>query len=191
MSAGESILRILAAMKPLLPGMLIAVAATMIALVVLSAMSRHAWVDQKRFSLPSLFFSLDGKGTLRLACTWLKLIFMVVFLVSFQKLVLIQYLMIVIPGGILVVLAGRVREVFSGLLWFALQLLGLLCSNLVCGYILDMDAGIEFLLIYIVIGVFEGLFSLYLFMLDLESISGSRIIDAHKTWRITEDEEEQ
>lgn len=186
MSVGEIAVRILAELRPALPGVIAAVVATLAALLILSLMSRGVWVSDRRFPLPSLFFSLEGKGVLRLACAWLKLIFLIVFLVSFQKMALIQYLMILFPGVLLAVLGGGPKQVLSGLFWFVLQMLGLTCANLVCGYIMDMSAGIGFLLIYIAISLFMILFSIYMFLLDLDSISGNRAVDASRIWRGTE-----
>ncbi len=191
MSFGEIAVRVLADIKPLLPGFIAAIVATLIAMIVISILGRHTWVGKRHFPLPSLFFSLDARGTLRIACAWLKLIFLIVFLVSFQKMVLIQYLMILLPGLLLALLAGRLSQIGSGLFWLLLQLMGLFCANMVCGYIRDMAAGIGFILVYIAISVFMALFSVYMFLLDLDSISGSRSIDANQIWRTKQHEEDE
>lgn len=182
MSIIEFLVRILSELRPMLPGMITAVAATLIALVVLLMHSKNVWVEDRRFQLAGLFFGLDGRGSVQLACAWLKLIFLLVFVVGFQKLGLMQYLMLLLPG-ILGILCGK--GLFRGLgdlLWLALQLAGLLSVNLICGFIRDMAGGTGFLMVYLAMGLFLMLFSIYLFLNEVNAISAQRDVDVEKIW---------
>ena len=96
MSVVEFLLRVLSELKPLLLCMTTAVALTAAALVFLLLYSRNVWVDSRRFRLAGLFFGMNGRCSLRLACVWLKLIFLLVFVLSFQKLSLLHYLTLLI-----------------------------------------------------------------------------------------------
>lgn len=186
MSVSESLNRMLVEMTPLVPGLLTCVVATAVALAVLYFRGRNAWVDQGRFSMASLFFGLDGWGTVSISCAWLKLIFLIVYLVSFQKLVLIQYLMILIPGLVMMVCTRTWGKAMSSLLWLVMELAGLVCASLVCGYIREMAAGIGFVLVYVAIALFLALFGIYLFLTDLGNISQERSVDPKKIWRKSE-----
>ena len=182
MNIVELFLRVLSELRPMLPGMIVAVAATMIALTVLLAFSKNVWVEERRFHISGLFFGLNTRGSLQLACAWLKLIFMLVFIAGFQKLSLIQYMMLLIPG-ILGSLSGKgIFASLSQMFWFLLQFAGLLSVNLICGYIRDMAGGVGFVLLYLVMGLFLALFSVYLFLNEVNTISVQRDVDAEQIW---------
>lgn len=182
MSVIELLLRALSELKPLLPGMIAAVVMTVLALVGLLLCCKNAWVDSRRFRLVGLFFGLNGRCSLRLACAWLKMIFLVVFVVGFQKLFLIHYLMILIPGLISVLCGDGFAGRISSLFWLVLQTAGLLSVNLICGYIRDLSGSGGFVLIYITMSVFLILFSVYLFLNEVNAISLQRDVDAEQIW---------
>lgn len=181
MNIQEYLLRLLMELKPMLPGAITAIAATLAALVLLIRPARTTWVEKKSFGIAGLFFGLDRKTTLQLSCAWLKLIFLVVFLVGFQKLVLVQYLMLLIPGLLLAFTAGG-RMIAGSLFWLMLQTAGLFCANAVCGYMKDVRADLWFVLIYIALALFLILFGLYLFLTELNTISDARMIDPEEIW---------
>ena len=187
MSVVEFLLRVLLELKPLLPCMTAAVGLTAIALVFLLLYSRNVWVDSRRFRLAGLFFGLSVRCSLRLACAWLKLIFLLVFVLGFQKLSLLHYLMFLIPAIISALCADGIGGRISSLLWMALQTVGLLSVNLICGYIRDLSGTVGFLLIYAAMGLFLILFSVYLFLNEVNAISMQRDVAAPQVW--TQDEE--
>lgn len=183
MSATEYFLRLLAALRPLLPGAIATVVCTVAAALLLFFTGRSAWVQHKGFSLPSLFFSLNGLGILRISCSWIKLIFILTYLVSFRKLVLIQYVLLAVTGLLFALCSGSVKGIASGILWTVLQIMGTLCASLVCGYIRDTAPGLTFLLIYLAMALFLALLGMYLFLLDIISVSENRLIDPSRIWR--------
>ena len=164
MSVVEFLLRVLSELKPLLLCMTTAVALTAAALVFLLLYSRNVWVDSRRFRLAGLFFGMNGRCSLRLACVWLKLIFLL------------------ITGGISALCAEGVKGRLGSLLWLLLQLAGLVSVNLICGFIRDMAGSGGFILIYVAMGLFLILFSVYLFLNELNSISMQRDVDAEALW---------
>lgn len=191
MSVGEFLLRVFSALGPMLPGIIVASVATLIALIVLMVRSRDMWVQDKRFRLLGLFFGLEGKGCLRLACSWLKMIFVIVFIASFQKLTLIHYLMLLIPGVIVILSAPDIKKKLGSFGWLLLQTVGLLSVNLICGYYLDMSGSVVYLLIYITMGIFLALFSVFLFLNDLATISLEREVDTMQVWGREQAEDQQ
>ena len=125
---------------------------------------------------------MNRRCSLWLACAWLKLVFLLVFVLGFQKLVLMHYLMVLIPGLVAALCASGFRGRVGSLLWLLLQTAGLLSVNLICGYIRDLSGTEGFLLIYVVMGIFLLLFSVYLFLNEVNAISAQRDVDAEETW---------
>lgn len=182
MSIIEVFLQVLSQLKPMLPGMIAVAAATMIVLAVLMALSKNVWVEERRFQIAGLFFGLTARGSLRLACAWLKLIFLIVFIIGFRKLSVINYLMLLIPGITGSLSDKGIFASLSQLFWLLLQFAGLLSVNLICGYIRDMAGGAGFILLYIAMGLFLALFSIYLFLNEVNTISVQRDVDAEQIW---------
>lgn len=181
MNVVEFLLRVLSALRPMLPGLLAAGLATLLALIVLFFLCRNAWLPDSRFRLAGLFFGLDRRGRIRLACAWVKLIFSLVFVVGFQRL-LLQYLMFLLPGALLALSDAGLQKKASSLFWLTLQTVGLLSTNLICGYIQEMGMDVGFFLVYMAMGLFLILFSAYLFLNELAAISIQRDVDARRIW---------
>lgn len=188
MSFGELIARIFSGMRPLLPSMIAVVVCTVAALTVLAFMSRGVWVDDERFPVAGLFFGLDGKSVLTLTCAWLKLLLPIVFLVSFQKPAPICYVAFLIPAVLLTALSGNGKKIAESLFWTVLQTAGLVSAGLVYGYYKEVSKGIGVLLIYIAITFFMIVFGVYLFLLEVNAVSGGRRIVPKEIWGKKADE---
>ena len=80
------------------------------------------------------------------------------------------------------ILEKKAARAMANLLWAMLDLLGLLSANLVCGYVLDMDGGMGFVLLYVAMGLFLALFNIYLFLNELDYISDQRSVDPEQIW---------
>lgn len=182
MSSGELFLRVLSALSPMVPGILAVLAATVAAMLVLQVLCRTTWVQDANFRLAGLFFGMTAKSGLRLGCSWTKMIFVLVFIISFRKLALINYFMILLPGLVLALSESGANKKIAGLLWLVLQTLGLLAANLICGYVLDFSAGLVFVLVYVAMGLFLGFFSVFLFLNELSTISNERDVDVRRVW---------
>lgn len=182
MSAAELILRTLAQLRPALPALIAAVAATICAGLALTIYVHGAWVQEKRFALAGLFFGMGKRDSVRLSCVWIRLVFTLVFLIGFQKLDLLHYELFLLPGLLFILTEKKLTRAGTDLLWLALDLLGLLSANLVCGYVRDMDGGLGFLLLYIAMALFLVLFNIYLFLNELDHISDQRAVDPERIW---------
>ncbi len=182
MSIQEFLLRVLWELRPLLPALTSAAALTLLVLPILMTLCRRAWVCDRGFRISGLFFGLSGRESICLACAWLKLIFLLTFLVEFKKLTLLGYWALLFPGLLAALCAGTAAKKLSGLFWTLLQTAGLLSANLICGYILDMDGGVGFILVYVTMGLFLSLFSIYLFLLEVSGVSADRSVAAEQIW---------
>ncbi len=182
MTIKELALRILLQLRPILPELVAAVALTVLVLPPLTMLCKRSWVCDRGFKLAGLFFAMTAREILRLSCAWLRLIFLLVCIISFRKMDLLGYWIFVFPSTIAALCAGTWAGKLGGMIWTAMQTAGLLSANLVCGYILDMDGSIGFLIVYITMGVFLSLLGIYLFLLELDGISSSRSVQAEKVW---------
>lgn len=182
MSTREFLMRVLLGLSPMLPALVTSAVMTLLAAAVLTRVCRHTWMGDKGFSISGLFFGLTGRGCLRLACAWLKLIFLVTFIAAFKKLTILGYGMFLLTGVMEALFAQTFIRKLSGMFWLVLQIAGLLSVNLICGYILDMYGGWIFYLIYGAMGLFLTLFGIYLFLLEVSDISDGRHVDAERIW---------
>lgn len=182
MSAAELAIRILAQAEPLLPYMLAAVLPTAVLLPVLLLLGRGVWVNQRRFRWLGLFVGLGRWDCLRLACSWIKLLLLVSFLVIFRKLHAPHYLLFAVPGLLQCISSRRAWRVPGRLIWFALELAALLSCNMVCGYILDVNTDLYFRALYVCIALFTALFGFYLFLTELNDISEGRGTNLEYEW---------
>ena len=60
---------------------------------------------------------------------------------------------------------------------------GLLAVNLICGYIKDMAGGAIFVVLYVIMGLFLAMFSVYLFLVELNTLSSGREVTAEQLAR--------
>lgn len=183
MSAKELLLRVLLELRPMLPGTAAVVAASLLVLPTLLVCCKTAWVNDPRFRVAGLFFGLTGRDACFLSCAWIKLIVMLVFIVGFQKLVLVQYGMVLLPGILAAICARSGGQKTGTLLWLVLQMAGLLAVNLICGYIKDMAGGAIFVVLYVIMGLFLAMFSVYLFLVELNALSSGREVTAERLAR--------
>lgn len=182
MSMTEFAMRIFFELRPMLPEFAAVVVLTVLVLPPLTLLCNRTWVSDRGFCIGSLFFGLTGTEILRLSCAWLRLIFLLVFIISFKKMNLLGYWIFLLPSLIAALCGETYPKKLNGLLWTALQTAGLLSANLICGYILDMDGSIGFLIVYIAMGLFLSLLGIYLFLLELDGISLARFVEAKKVW---------
>lgn len=187
MSAEELLIRTMAQVFPLLPYMLVVAISSAIVLPVLLILSRGLWADQRRFRFLSLFFALSARESICLACVWIKLLLLVSFLVSFQKLDVPQYLLFFLPGAIYVLWTRRKTRLLGRALWLVLESAALMSCSLICGYIQYVHAGLHFIVVYVIMAVFTALFGVNLFLLELDDISAGRKMDLEHDRQTTSD----
>lgn len=178
MSATEGLLRILSGVEGCIPSIVVTAIATTIVLVILLLMTRgEIWIDQPRMKVVSIFAELGGRGMLSLACAWVKLIILLTFLVQFDKMTLPDYLFFLLPGIIYCLNIRSVLRIPVRVFWLVFQLVALGSTNLICSYILDIDPGMSYVLLYILLALFVALFGIYSFLMELSDISFERRVN--------------
>lgn len=180
MTIQEFLLRMLIFVQPSIPAVLAVLLVTMVVAAVLLVRVRGLWADQKRFRWLGIFYELGTRDRLCLACSWLRLMFLLVLLVQFKKLDALSFLLFLVPALVCVLTTGKGKKIPSKLLWLAAEMVALLSSNLVCGFYHDMQGGIGFVSIYVLMALFTSLFGIYLFLMDLSDISEGRSAGIHE-----------
>lgn len=170
----ETILRMLYLLEPLLPMVLTAALLTVAVWAALVLPCSRFWVDSRKTGWLGLFLGLRGKGCVRLACAWLRCCLTLALLIPVSQLTALHCVVYAVP-----MLAGLWGDTAPGrvlgrLLGDAALFAGVLLANLLFGYWQGTGQSFVILSLCIVLSVFVLLFNLYLFLLELESISEDR-----------------
>lgn len=173
MTSHEFFVRLLAVIKPAIPEAIAVLVISLAMFFVVALRSKGLWVNKPQFRRLGIFCELSKLGCLRLACAWIKLLVLAIYIVKFQKLEAVEYLLFIVPG-LIYALFGDPRHLAGRLLWLILELAGLVSTNLVCGYYFDMRGGAQFIIIYGVMAIFMLLLAGYLFLTEVEDISEGR-----------------
>jgi len=174
MTLQELLLRMLVPLQPVIPILLAVLGISMAVCMLLAVESSGLWVNSRHFRWLGVLFGLNRWECVRLGCSWLKLLFTLVSLLFFSRPSAVIYIFVLV-SGLLYTLDGKAPHRFMGrLLWLALEMAGLVATNLICGFYRDMNGGMWFLLIYVVMALFMMLFGLYLFLTEIGDISEGR-----------------
>ncbi len=191
MTFGELMLRVFDQVRPLLPYMIAVIAATAAVLPVLLWLARGVWVSDERFRWMGMFFGMKKPDCVRLACAWIKLVLLISLLAAFKPMEIAHYLLFIIPGVVYALSTRELIRIPGRLIWVGLELVALLCCNLICGYIHDVDAGTGFTVVYVLMSILAALFGIYLFLTELNDISAGRSTDIENEWQAGSDAGEQ
>lgn len=191
MNIREFFVRTVMLLRPLTVGMIVAIVATVVAFALLYWQCCKAQITEKRHRFVGIFFGLKGIGTLQLACSWLKLIFTVVALLTFSNLAPVQYLAIILPGVIYIVFGRGVFKRLVDLVWLALQTITVFGTNVVWSYYHNIVSSASMLIMFIALALFALLFALYQFWTEIAEISLRRDVQPDKVWAVDEENEPQ
>jgi len=174
MTLQEFLVRMLVFVRPLLPIALAVLAVTTAAVLFLAAVSRNMNVEQKRFRWLGIFFDLPVVDCIRLACAWLKLVLVVVYLAAFRSFIEADIILFLIPGILGAIRFHNIRSTIGNLMWLVVEFAALTSTNLVCSFIHTFNSGIGMMAVYVCMAVFTALLALFLFLSELGEISERR-----------------
>lgn len=174
MTFEEIVARVLGQGTTWVPAIIVILVTTLIALVALLPLTRNLWLDQKRFGVMGLFFDMRGADCVRVACSWVKFVVVCTYIAQFIKLDLVDYALILVPGVVYVLVIGDLKKAITAFLWLVLEIIGMISVNAICGYIQDVNGSAKFMILYILLGIFLGLFALYLFVNEIHDASIER-----------------
>ncbi|MFI3227448.1 MAG: hypothetical protein R3Y09_08555 [Clostridia bacterium] len=174
MGAKEFLLRLMITLEPMVICIIAVVAVTCVFLPILIIKSRGLWVNSKNFRFLSLFYHLRFYDAIRLGSAFVKLILMMVFIIQFKALEEIHYICFIFVS---ILYAFDVKALFrtiANVFWCTLQIVAIFSLNIICSYILQINAKPEFLIVYIVLGIFVVLFAIYSFITEINEVSMGR-----------------
>ena len=147
---------------------------TFILFIILLLSSRNMWFNNKRIKWMGIFYSLSAFDSVRIACSWIKLCLVVIFLCRFKLLSAAEYFMLLMVGFISALDFKNFSNFFAGIFGTVIQIVGVMTANIVCSYILDLQPGFLFNFAYILMSIFFALFAVYLFLTELNAVSKER-----------------
>lgn len=160
--------------RALLPCVIAVIVLTLAGMVALAAVSAGVEFKSRRFRwLGALSFTRPLERV-ALACSWLRFAFVVVFVVSLQTLGVYHYFVFIALWVVSLALGSTLRRLPWRVLWFFLQGLELLVTNVVCGYVQAYDVGVWGYVLYGLMALFMVLVSAYLLVSELGDISAGR-----------------
>ena len=174
MTLREFLLRMVVFVQPVLPAVLAVLVISTAVVLLLAFVSRNLWLDQKRFRWLGLFFDLSILDCLRLACSWLKLVLITIFLIAFRSLTALDILVVLVPGVLGALRFHSLRQTIGNLLWLAVEFAALISTNLVCGFIHTFNSGISMMAVYVCMALFTVLLAGFLFLTEIGDLSERR-----------------
>lgn len=187
------LIQLVTKIEPLVVPMLFCMGVTAVVVTIMYLSAKNVWVDEQRFRLLGVFFGLDAYDIYRLSLSWVRFLLTVFFVVAFRYLELQtdlrqvirspQFCMYTIIGLLYVADYRRPKLILKNLAWFLVISCGLFATSIMSGYMQSLaKPGIGVILIYICMGIFMCLFSLYLFLLEIDEVSRDRKIDPEKEY---------
>lgn len=187
MSSNDILLLSMYAIKPLFPCIIANMVAVVVAFFVVLIKSKGLWFGSKNFAL-SLFVELRSVLAIKLACAYLKCVTVCFFLASFTQLQTIHYVFVLVPCVIIILMNTTLVEVLTHLVSIAVQLVGLFAANILCSYIIQFEMKLSYISIYALVAILLVLYSIYVFILEVDFISIRRSIQIESI-RQTEEQE--
>jgi hypothetical protein len=176
-SFSDEITRVLIVTASLALPVYIAAGATLALAAVLIPLCRRTWLNKRSFSWLGVFYRQRSAGYLRAACSWVKLLMLLILLVLLARgrvLGLSDYLMLVLPGILYAALSKSPSAIIGKFMWTALETVGLLAVGILRSYVTEMNPGTDFVLVYALLSVFMGIFGVYVFLRELHAVSTER-----------------
>ncbi len=167
----DELLQVFAQTEPLLPCVYAVVIATAVLMIPLSILGGRTWVNQAGFGWLSVFYDMRVADVARLSCAWIRMVIVIVMLAMVTPLVLAQYLLFIFCVIVHMLLSIRFVDFLNMAFWAMLQMMGLVSTSLICGYMQLIIVPNTFWFLYGLLCVFMGVFSLYLFLMEVNTVS--------------------
>lgn len=168
------------AIKPLLPCIFVIVVATVAMFSFILIKSKGIWFGKKNFEQFGLFVELHSSLALKLACLWIKLIVVCYYLLSFTQLEVIHYIFLIVPCIIILIFSFSVMEFITHFFGIVIQFIGVLAANILCSYIMQFEMKISYVFIYVLIAMILILYSVYIFITEVDFVSARRSVKIEK-----------
>lgn len=174
MTFQEVFQRTIAFIRPCVPAAVATIVVTVAVVLCLSVLVAGLRFDQKRFRWLGLLYNLSILDCLRIACYWLNLVLVCIYMAAFRSLTSVDYLLLMIPGVLGAIRFHSLLRSLGNILWLGVELAALFSTNLVCGFIHEYSSGMGMLVLYVCMCLFTCLLQVFLFINSLSDISERR-----------------
>ncbi len=174
MSFNEMFTLILYLMRPLVPYIIVLLAVTVLMFTLILYLGRNLWTDNKHFKTIGIFFHLTPTLAVKMGCAWLKLCLLFIYVFGFRPLDLIHYIAFGVLCIFTIIINKNIMEMVNQALSVSIQFAGIVASNILFSYIVQFDVSVSYVVAYAIIGILVLLYSLYVFISEIEYISNER-----------------
>ncbi len=174
MTISEGLLLISYSIEPVAIIMLVITAVIAISFIAIFFLTRKLGIDSKLFPNLSIFFELSRFQSIKLSCSFIKLLLVIIYLIMFKELQFVHYLFFILPCIISVISKDKIYQILINLFYVAIQGSALLTANLLCTYILTFDMNVSYFVVYLLIATATILCSIYFFIVEIDAISAKR-----------------
>ncbi len=180
MGISDIIILNLYSIKSLVPCILFILACTVAAFFVILLGSQGMWFGKKSFERYNLFIELNSILAIKLACAWIKVLTIGFYLLFFAVLEPIHYVFLLVPCIGVLVINNSIVDGVAHLASVVIQLVGVLAANILCSYISQFGIQFFYISIYVLMAIVIELYSLYIFITELDLISNRRNVKIEK-----------
>lgn len=188
MSIADILLLNFYAIKPLVPCVLVILIATTLLFFGILGKSKGLWFNKKSFDYFGIFMELNSALAVKLACVWIKLLIICFYVIAFTSLEAIHYVFLFVPCIGILLINFNVVEAFTHVVSIMIQLVGVLAANILCGYIREFELKATYVSIYVLIAILVIVYSIYIFITELDLVSSRRSIKIEKKRPAREEE---
>lgn len=142
--------------------------------------SRGMWFGKKSFERYSIFVELNAALAIKMACAWVKLLTITFYLVFFAALESIHYIFLFVPCVAMLLINRNIFDSAANLISILIQLIGVLAANILCSYINQFGVQFFYISIYVLMAAIIELYSIYVFITELDMISNRRNVKIEK-----------
>lgn len=161
-------------LKPLVPYVAIILVLSLIAFVFIAPKCGKIWMNDKGFGYMSLFFNMNIFLAIKLSCAWIKLLLVILFIVGFTSLDVMHFIFLLVPCILMLFINNQMMDIFNHIVNVGIQYIGVIALNILCSYIIQFQFEIIYLAAYLFISILVILYSIYVFILEVDAISLGR-----------------
>lgn len=130
--------------------------------------------DKRIMRIHGYFIGLSGMDQLRTSLFYLRLALLVWCLVSMDVARPVYVAMLLCFGGLLGALSRKLRKILEEIGNTAMLLGGMYAAGLLLAYMREIQFEWNIFLVYVLLGVFMVLYSLYFFLRDIKEVSAGK-----------------
>lgn len=177
MSFSDGLARVFTYIAPLAPYTVRVVAVTLLVFCVFLLLGRQCWIGKRSFKYLGIFYEIGIWEAVRLSLSWIRFVLTLAFVFSYKELETVHYVLYLMIGILFLPEFKEPLHFLTNIFWLALETIGVFTVSILSGYLSSLyQVGFWLSFVYWLIAVFVALFSLYLFLAEMEGISSGRSV---------------